>query len=80
MLTLTEAQDFVDRWFAEHQAEIGELIDLGMAEVSGDSLGEVVGHAVSVGIGITSMSMVALIHENNLRWEGKLRKAGVDLR
>lgn len=79
LLTLAEAQDFVDRWFVEHQSEISELIDVGMAGADDKSLGDVVGRAVSIGIGIATTSMIALIDENNRQWRTRLSRAGIHL-
>lgn len=79
MLSAAEAQAFVDSWLAEHLPEIGELIDAGMAGADRTALGDIVGRAVSIGIGVATMTMIALIAENNQRWEARLSRAGIHL-
>ena len=79
MLTDAEANEFVDRWFSKHEAEIGSLIDASMAEADGRSLSDVVGRSVAVGMGLAVTSVVELLSENNRRWEARLKRAGIEL-
>lgn len=80
MLTKEEAHAFLDDWFESNSEKITEFIKETMSDVTeSTSVGQIVGKAVAVGMRVSANAAIAVMDENNRRWEVRLREAGISL-
>lgn len=80
MLTKAEAHEFFDQWFTENGEKIKDFAEEVLASDNrGAELPGMLAGMIAVAMRVSVNAAIAIMDENNKRWEARLREAGVTL-